>query len=119
MRHRTQRNQTLPATDPALARAEALAHGLFAHQVDGLAFLGGRRPAILADDMGLGKTRQATIALREAAPPGPYLIVCPASVKRNWQREIHAVIPDSAVRILGGPSSPSAIPLPGGWLIVN
>ena len=74
--------------DGAFRRAAALAHGLFPHQIEGVAFLLGRRRAILADDMGLGKTRQAIVALRHAAPAGPYLVVCPASVKRNWAREI-------------------------------
>jgi SWI/SNF-related matrix-associated actin-dependent regulator 1 of chromatin subfamily A len=105
--------------EPALARAEDLSRGLFPHQIEGLAFLLARRRAILADEMGLGKTRQAIVALREAAPAGPYLVVCPASVKHNWQREIHAVAPDAAVRIVGGPSSATAAPAPGGWLIVN
>ena len=36
----------------ALRRATSLADGLFPHQVDGLAFLLGRRRAILADNMG-------------------------------------------------------------------
>jgi SWI/SNF-related matrix-associated actin-dependent regulator 1 of chromatin subfamily A len=105
--------------EPALARAEALSRGLYPHQIEGLAFLLARRRAILADDMGLGKTRQAIVALREAAPAGPYLVVCPASVKHNWQREIRAVAPDAVVRIVGGPSSAPAVPPPGGWLIVN
>jgi SWI/SNF-related matrix-associated actin-dependent regulator 1 of chromatin subfamily A len=105
--------------EPDLARAEALSRGLFPHQIEGLAFLLGRRRAILADDMGLGKTRQAIVALREAVPAGPYLVVCPASVKHNWRREIHAVTPDAAVRIVGGPASLPPVPLPGGWLIVN
>src|SRR5687767_14235019 len=47
----------LPPVSPevhgeALKRANALAEGLFPHQVEGLAFLLGRRRAILADDMG-------------------------------------------------------------------
>jgi SNF2 family DNA or RNA helicase len=74
--------------DEAFARASALTAGLFPHQVEGVAFLLGRRRAILADDMGLGKTRQAIVALRHAAPGGPFLVICPASVKRNWAREI-------------------------------
>ncbi|MGA1199598.1 MAG: SNF2-related protein [Candidatus Latescibacterota bacterium] len=36
--------------------ARHLAEGLFPHQVEGVAFLLGRRRAILADDMGTGKT---------------------------------------------------------------
>src|SRR5206468_12683980 len=75
----------------AFMKACALAHGLFPHQVEGVAFLLGRRRAILADDMGLGKTRQAIVSLRHVAPAGPYLVVCPASVKRNWAREIERV----------------------------
>lgn len=91
-------NETLQT---ALARAQRIAHGLFPHQVDGVAFLLARRKAILADDMGLGKTRQSIVALREAEPEGPYLVVCPASVKRNWAREIRLVVPDARVRIVG------------------
>ena len=77
--------------DHALKRAKRLAEGLFPHQVEGLAFLLARRGAILADDMGLGKTRQAIVAIQEAAPGGPYLVVCPASVKGNWRREIAVI----------------------------
>ncbi|MFM1881711.1 MAG: hypothetical protein RJA05_120 [Planctomycetota bacterium] len=102
----------------ALQRATALADGLFPHQVEGLAFLLGRRRAILADDMGLGKTRQSIVAMREAAPEGPWLVVCPASVKRNWQREIHAAIgSDAAVTVVGD----AAVPVPTfrGWVVIN
>lgn len=38
--------------------AEEIAEGLYPHQVEGIAFLMGRRRSILADDMGLGKTRR-------------------------------------------------------------
>ena len=74
--------------DAAFRKAAELANGLFPHQIEGVAFLLGRTRAILADDMGLGKTRQAIVALRHVAPDGPYLVVSPASVKRNWAREI-------------------------------
>ena len=42
---------------------------------------------ILADDMGLGKTTAAVIASIEAGAK-KVLIVCPASLKINWDREI-------------------------------
>jgi SNF2 family DNA or RNA helicase len=42
--------------DAAFQGALKLADGLFAHQVEGVAFLLARRRSILADDMGLGKT---------------------------------------------------------------
>jgi SWI/SNF-related matrix-associated actin-dependent regulator 1 of chromatin subfamily A len=42
---------------------------------------------ILADDMGLGKTTSAIIAAIESKAK-KVLIICPASLKINWQREI-------------------------------
>jgi SWI/SNF-related matrix-associated actin-dependent regulator 1 of chromatin subfamily A len=42
---------------------------------------------ILADDMGLGKTTSAVIASLESEAK-KILIVCPASLKINWEREI-------------------------------
>src|SRR5687767_5592936 len=101
----------------ARRRAEAIAAGLFAHQVEGVAFLLGRRRAILADDMGLGKTRQSIVALTEATPNGPYLVICPASVKQNWRREILIALPDAEVSIVGA----EPVPARGwtGWVIVN
>ena len=79
----------------ALTRAKELSKGLYPHQVEGIAFLLARRRSILADDMGLGKTRQSIIAIKEAEPEGPWLIVCPASVKRNWEREIYLALTDA------------------------
>ena len=103
----------------ALARAKELAKGLYPHQVDGVAFLLARRRSILADDMGLGKTRQSLVAMKEAEPTGPWLIVCPASVKRNWEREIGLAFSDpQEVEVLGGKVMP---PKKGfqGWIILN
>ena len=106
-------------TGPEFREAMKLADGLYPHQVEGVAFLLGRRRSILADDMGLGKTRQSIVALRHAEPKGPYLVVCPASVKLNWQREIAMVDPAVECRILGGKGD---VPLPSdfaGWVIIN
>lgn len=103
-------------TDTAFRKACALADGLFPHQVEGVAFLLGRRRAILADDMGLGKTRQAIVSLQHLAPDGQYLVVCPASVKRNWAREIGQVTPDASIVVIEG-SAP--VDLSATWVIVN
>src|SRR5437016_4959572 len=86
--------------DAAFREAAELAAGLFPHQIEGVAFLLGRRRAILADDMGLGKTRQAIVALRHVAPSGPYLVVCPASVRHNWVREIQIASADTPTHIV-------------------
>ena len=99
------------------ARAEEIAEGLYPHQIEGIAFLLGRRRALLADDMGLGKTRQSIIAMIEAEPEGPYLVVCPASVKHNWAREIQVVLPITEPAIVG----PGTLPTTDftGWVIIN
>ncbi|MCY3739808.1 MAG: DEAD/DEAH box helicase [Candidatus Poribacteria bacterium] len=101
----------------SLTHAEEIAKGLYPHQIEGIAFLLGRRRALLADDMGLGKTRQSIIAMVEAEGAGPYLVICPASIKRNWAREIEIVFPDAEPAIVG----PAPLPPPDhcGWIIVN
>ncbi|MYB01019.1 DEAD/DEAH box helicase [Candidatus Poribacteria bacterium] len=101
----------------SLTRAEEISEGLYPHQIEGIAFLLGRRRALLADDMGLGKTRQSVIAMVEAEGEGPYLVICPASIKRNWAREIEIVFPDAEPTIVGpGPLPPINY---CGWIIVN
>ena len=102
--------------DAAFRGAAQLSRGLFPHQIEGVAFLLGRRRAILADDMGLGKTRQAIIALRHVAPNGPYLVVSPASVKQNWAREIAIADPATTMHVIGKGAAPTGNP---DWVIVN
>lgn len=57
------------------------------HQKIAIEKLVGSKRFILADDMGLGKTTSAIIAALETNEK-KILIVCPASLKLNWEREI-------------------------------
>ena len=43
---------------------------------------------LLADSMGLGKTPQGSMYLRYKENSLPAIIICPASLKLNWQKEI-------------------------------
>lgn len=61
----------------------------------------GATGGLLADDMGLGKSRQAVVAAHLAAGEGRILIVCPASLRINWLREILAVLPGHRVAQVG------------------
>ena len=57
------------------------------HQKIAIEKLTGSKRFILADDMGLGKTTSTIIAALETGSK-KILIICPASLKINWQREI-------------------------------
>ena len=66
----------------------------------------GRR-ALLADDMGLGKTVQAIAAsamLKELRGIKQVLVICPASLKHQWEREIRRFTSLSVV-VIGGKKS--------------
>ena len=70
------------------------------HQKEAIEKLVKNKKFILADDMGLGKTTSTIIAALETGAK-KVLIVCPASLKINWQREI-ANYSDRAVYIAEG-----------------
>ena len=57
------------------------------HQKEAILKLLGNDKYILADDMGLGKTTSAAIAAIESGAQ-KVLVICPASLKINWKREI-------------------------------
>ena len=57
------------------------------HQVEAIEKLVRNKKFILADDMGLGKTTSTIIAALETGAK-KILVICPASLKINWQREI-------------------------------
>jgi superfamily II DNA or RNA helicase len=81
---------------------------LYPYQVDGVAFLASRGRALLADDMGLGKTAQAiaaTVQLLRRGEVRRALVICPASLKHQWVRELREFAgfgPDD-VAVVSGP----------------
>ncbi|MET9481262.1 SNF2-related protein [Streptomyces sp. NPDC006638] len=91
----------LVAGPAAVPQPPALRATLRDYQLRGLAWLdlmtslglGG----CLADDMGLGKTITVIALHLHRARPTPTLVVCPASLLGNWQREITRFAPGVAV----------------------
>jgi hypothetical protein len=59
------------------------------------------RRCFLADEQGLGKTVEA-LATLEADGAFPAVVVCPASLKLNWQRECAHWLPHRSVRLVAG-----------------
>jgi SNF2 family DNA or RNA helicase len=90
---------------------EALPEGegfqdLFPHQRAGVKCLATAERALLADEPGLGKTAQAIRALAELQTQGkavfPALVVCPNTLKKNWQREFAKWWPGVKVQVIKG-----------------
>jgi hypothetical protein len=70
---------------------DLLRHTLLPYQREGMLHLAFGERALLADDMGLGKTIQAIAAcelLRKLRGVGRVLVVCPASLKGEWEEQI-------------------------------
>lgn len=79
---------------------------LFPYQKDGVKFVLFRKAAIIADEMGLGKTLQAiTAAIQKKEIFGfrKTLIVCPATLKSQWKKEIEKFTTEKAHIITGTP----------------
>ncbi len=76
---------------------------LYPFQKKGVEFIEQKKGrALVADEMGLGKTIQALSWIKIHPELKPVVIVPPASLKLNWQKEIKKWIPDRDVRIVSG-----------------
>ena len=67
----------------------------------GVRYLLKQRRAFLADEQGLGKTIEA-LATLEADGAYPAIVVCPASLKLNWLRELSLWLPHRSAQALNG-----------------
>ncbi len=74
-------------------------------QKEGIAALLGNNQLLLADDMGLGKTVQAIAAMRILHSQGEVhssLVVAPASLLKQWRRELDKWAPELSAIIVDG-----------------
>jgi SWI/SNF-related matrix-associated actin-dependent regulator 1 of chromatin subfamily A len=74
----------------------------------GVSYLLAQRRAFLADEQGLGKTIEA-LATLEASDAYPAVVVCPASLKLNWLRELRRWLPGRSAQSLTGTGADAAI----------
>ena len=79
---------------------------LFDYQKEGVMFSLFKKAAIIADEMGLGKTMQAiatAVLKKQIFGFSKTLVVCPASIKEQWKREIEKFCHEKALVVLGTP----------------
>ena len=82
-----------------------LATKLFPYQKEGVKFAFRCGRSIIADEMGLGKTVQAIATaemLRDSSLAESVLVVCPTSLKYQWQREIERFVPGITTIVVEG-----------------
>ncbi len=101
--------------EPIAEVADQLGGELEPFQWAGVRYVLEARRAFLADEQGLGKTVEALAAL-EADLAFPAVVVCPAALKLNWQRETARWLPHRSVAMLEGRS---AVPPRGDITILN
>jgi len=89
-----------------LESSESGDEDLFPHQRSGVEWMVKARRGLLADEPGLGKTAQAIRALKQFHDSGeevfPALIVCPNTLKTNWEREFDRWWPGVDVQVVKG-----------------
>jgi SNF2 family DNA or RNA helicase len=92
---------------PHFDAEEALGGELRPFQRAGVQYALRARRTFLADEQGLGKTVQALAAL-EADDAYPAVVICPASLKLNWQREAERWLPHRSTTVVSGTGTVAA-----------
>jgi SWI/SNF-related matrix-associated actin-dependent regulator 1 of chromatin subfamily A len=108
---------TLSAATDGKLDVPGLGGELKPFQRAGVSYLLAQRRAFLADEQGLGKTIEA-LATLQADGAFPAVVVCPASLKLNWLREIERWLPQRSARALVGTGAPAPV-RPADITVVN
>ena len=95
------RSSRATEAEPIPEVAAVLGGELEPFQWAGVRYVLQARRAFLADEQGLGKTVEALAAL-EADGAFPAVVVCPASLKLNWERESARWLPHRTLSVVEG-----------------
>jgi len=74
---------------------------LLPFQMAGVKYASETKRCFIGDEMGLGKTVQA-LATIQYLNAYPAVIICPASLKYNWEREAKKWLPEKSIVVLNG-----------------
>jgi SNF2 family DNA or RNA helicase len=100
---------------PPLSIEDRLGGELRPFQRAGVRYALWSRRLFIADEQGLGKTVEA-LALLEEDDAFPAVVICPASLKLNWERETARWLPHRSVAVVNGRA---AVPRTGDVTILN
>jgi SNF2 family DNA or RNA helicase len=101
--------------EPIEATAAVLGGELAPFQWAAVRYALDARRVFLADEQGLGKTVEA-LATLEADGAYPAIVVCPASMKLGWEREVARWLPHRSTAVVQGRG---AVPAPADITILN
>lgn len=90
------KKEDAPAPAPP-APARSVPAVAFPYQVEGISWLDKKRSGLLADEPGLGKTLQACVAA-----DAPVVVVCPATLRVEWLREMGKWRSEFSVIVVSG-----------------
>ena len=101
-----ERAEELVAMSRAISSSGSIDHAvpvgeLMPFQVAGVEYALDRRRTFIADEQGLGKTLQSLQTI-EADGAYPTVVLCPASLKLNWEREIKQWLPHRTSQVFAG-----------------
>jgi SWI/SNF-related matrix-associated actin-dependent regulator of chromatin subfamily A-like protein 1 len=106
------------SAEPIAEVAERLGGTLSAFQWVAVRYALEARRTFFADEQGLGKTVEA-LATLEADDAFPAVVICPASMKLTWEREIERWLPHRTVEVVTGRGGMAAEALRADLTIVN
>lgn len=84
----------------------------YKHQIEAAKFLLEKKKSLVAHEMGSGKTLTAILAAYTLKPKR--LVICPASLKYNWEKEIRMVDYKGSVSVIG-----DKVDYSSDWIVIN
>jgi SWI/SNF-related matrix-associated actin-dependent regulator 1 of chromatin subfamily A len=117
-RHEIDQPIIIPETPRKAVDKSKLPSGIYPYQIEGVEFLEAvKGKGLLADPVGLGKTIQSISYCMLHPEIESILVICPSTLKINWQREIQKWAKEDSTVLYG--TTPFYIGSNYRWFIIN